>query len=123
MTDDLGRPLVIALSLGQTSDFRLAKQCLAALPPAQEVIADKGYDSNKLRHWLRQRGTEPVIPPRTCHKNPPHFDRKKYRLRNIVERTFCRMKDFRRIATRYDKLAKTYMAAICIVATLIWWLN
>jgi IS5 family transposase len=57
VTDDLGRPLVMASSPGQTSDFRLAKQCLAALPPVQEVIADKGYDSNKLRNRLRQRAS------------------------------------------------------------------
>ena len=114
---------MIALSPGQTSDFHLARQCLAALPPVREVVADKGYDSKALRDWLRSRGTEPVIPPRKCHKTPPSFDRAKYRTRNVVERTFCRLKDFQRIATRYDKLAKTFLAAICIVATVIWWLN
>jgi len=101
----------------------LAQRCLEALPPAREVIADKGYDSNELRQWLHARGSEPVIPPRKCRKRPPAFDRAKYRLRNVVERTFCRLKDFRRIATRYDKLAETFLAAVCIAATVIWWLN
>ena len=123
MTDACGRPLVIALSPGQTSDFRLAKQCLEPLLGVREVIADKGYDSKALRAWLRQRGAEPVIPPRKCHKKPPAFDARKYKHRNVVERTFCRLKDFRRIATRYDKLAKTFLAALCIIATIIWWTN
>ena len=110
MTDVCGRPLVIASSPGQTSDFCLARQCPEALPGVREVIADKGHDGKALRAWLRQRGVEPVIPPRKCHKKSPAFDARKYRHRNVVERTFCRLKDFRRIATRYDKLAKTFLA-------------
>lgn len=112
----------MAISPGNTSDHKAAKQCLAAMPPAQHLIADKGYDSAELREWLRQRGTEPVIPPRANRKVQYHYDKRLYRERNIIERTFNRFKDFRRIATRFDRKLKTYMAALCIIATIIWWL-
>ncbi len=112
----------MAISPGNTSDHKAAKQCLAAMPPAKHLIADKGYDSAQLREWLRQRGTQPVIPPRSNRKVQYRYDKKLYRERNIIERTFNRFKDFRRIATRFDRKLKTYMAAICIVASVIWWL-
>ena len=83
----------------------------------------RGIDSKALRASLHQRGAEPVIPPRWRPQEAPAFDAGKYGHRNVVERTFCRLKDFRRIATRYDKLAKTFLAALCIVATIIWWAN
>lgn len=86
------------------------------------LIADKGYDSTALRDWLTSRGTIPVIPPRSNRKIQYHYDRKLYRERNIIERTFNRFKDFRRIATRYDRKLKTYMAALCLIASVVWWL-
>ena len=64
-----------------------------------------------------------MIPPNPTRKNPHPYDRAAYRGRNVIERMFCRLKDFRRIATRYDKRADIFMAAIFIVATLIWWIN
>lgn len=112
----------MAISPGNTSDHKTARQCLAAMPPAQHLIADKGYDSADLREWLQQRGTAPVIPPRSNRKVQYAYDKRLYRERNIIERTFNRFKDFRRIATRFDRKLKTYMAALCIVATVIWWL-
>lgn len=91
------------------------------MPPAAEVIADKGYDSDDLRQWMEKRGTAPVIPPRSNRKVQHEYDKHLYRQRNIIERTFNRFKDFRRIATRFDRKLKTYMAALCIVAIIIWW--
>jgi len=76
------------------------------MPPSGELVADKGYDSQALREWLEQRGTQPVIPPR-----------------NVVERMFCRFKDWNRIATRFDRNIKNFMSAIAIAAAVIWWLN
>lgn len=112
----------MAISPGNTSDHKAARQCLAAMPTARQVIADKGYDSASLRQWLEDQGTVPVIPPRSNRKVQYQYDKALYRERNIIERTFNRFKDFRRIATRFDRKLKTYMAALCIVAVVIWWL-
>jgi transposase len=112
----------MAISPGNTSDFKAAHQCLAAVPPARHVIADKGYDSDDLRQWLQSRGTTPVIPPRSNRKIQYECDKTIYRQRNIIERTINRLKDFRRIATRFDRKLKNYMAALCIIAAIVWWL-
>lgn len=66
---------------------------------------------------------KPFIPPNPTRKHPHNYDRAIYRCRNLVERMFCRLKDFRRIATRYDKPTDTYISAVFIAATLAWWLN
>jgi len=88
-----------------------------------KLIADRAYDARKLRDWLVERGCEPVIPPNPTRKHPHAYDRHAYKARNLIERMFCRLKDFRRIATRYDKRADTFLAAVLIAAILIWWLN
>ena len=85
-------------------------------------LADAAYDSDTIRTVLALRGTRPVIPNNPTRKHTYTFDRKAYRMRNIIERTFSRLKDFRRIATRYDKLAKNYLAAVCLVSTVCYWL-
>ena len=87
------------------------------------MIADRAYDARSLRDWLAERGCEAVIPPNPTRKRPCSYDQRAYRGRNVVERMFCRLKDYRRIATRYDKRADTFLSAVFIVATLIWWLN
>lgn len=110
------------LTPGNTNDYKGAKTCLAAMPPCQYVIADKGYDSAELRRWLVARGSTPVIPPRTNRKVQYHYDRTLYRQRNAIERSFGRLKDFRRIATRFDRNVTNYFAALCLAATVIWWL-
>lgn len=90
------------------------------MPPAKQLIADKGYDSNALRDWLKRRGTEPVIPPRSNRKMQLRYDKRLYRERNRIERSFGRLKDFRRIATRFDRNVKNFMAALCLAAVVIW---
>ena len=92
------------------------------MPASATLAADRAYDSDALRRLLLARGTEPVIPngPRRKHLHP--FNRNAYKRRNLVERAFCRLKDFRRVATRYDKLAATYAAAVSLVAIVIWWI-
>jgi transposase len=89
------------------------------MPPSTELVADKGYDSQALREWLDARGTEAVIPPRKTQYN---YDKAIYKQRNIIERMFCRFKDWRRIATRFDRNLKSFMAAIALAAIVIWWL-
>ena len=86
------------------------------------LVADKGYDSQALREWLQARGTTPVIPPRRNRKIQYEYDRDVYKQRNIIERMFCRLKDWRRIATRYDRNLKTFLGAIALAAAVIWWL-
>lgn len=87
------------------------------------MLADKGYDADRLRAWLAERGTTAVIPSKSNRKQPLALDSAAYRDRNLVERMFCRLKDFRRIATRYDKLAINYPSSLCLAASLTWWTN
>jgi len=93
---------------------------LAPLPAARLCAADTAYDSNALREFLQQRGTLPVIPNNPTRKNLHPFDRNAYRQRNLIERMFSRLKDFRRIATRYDKLAQNFAAAVALAAIVTW---
>ena len=78
--------------------------------------------SKALRDWLAERGTTAVIPPRKNRKVQYHYDKTVYRQRNIIERMFCRLKDWRRIATRFDRNIKNFIAAIALAAAVIWWL-
>ena len=86
------------------------------------MLADKAYDSAELRDHLDHRGTKPVIPNRCNRKEPFRFSKRQYKLRWRIESAFNRLKDFRRIATRYDRLARNYLASVCLVASLIWWI-
>ena len=92
------------------------------MPPSSELVADKGYDSKALREWLQERGTQPVIPPRNNRKTRYNYDKAIYKQRNIIERMFCRLKDWRRIATRFDRNLKNFMGAIALAAAVIWWI-
>jgi transposase len=103
--------------------MRVAKACIAAMPPSVELVGDKGYCSNDLRKWLEERGTTPVIPSKRNHKVQIAYDLAIYKQRNIVERMFCRFKDWRRVATRFDRNVKNFMATIAIAAIVIWWLK
>jgi transposase len=87
------------------------------------LVADKGYDGDALRAEIVKRGTKPVIPNKANRVVRHRFDRHAYKGRNVIERSFCRLKDFRRIATRYDKLARNFFAAVQIAALVAYWLN
>ena len=123
MTDEEGRPLAFALTPGQAHDLTGAAKLLEQTNVPKRLIADRAYDAKAFRDWLAERGCEAVIPPNPTRKHPHDYDRTAYKRRNVIERMFCRMKDFRRIATRYDKTADAFLSAVFIVATLIWWLN
>lgn len=101
--------------------MRVAIPLLAAVPPPRLCAADTAYDADGLRTFLIERGTIPVIPNNPTRKRRHPFDRVAYRRRSRVERMFCRLKDWRRIATRYDKLARNFIAAVQLAATIIWW--
>ena len=83
-------------------------------------LADKGYDSDALVEALEARGITPVIPPKANRKHPRKTDFALYRERNLVERFFCKIKQYRAISTRDDKLANTFLAAVALVCVLIW---
>ena len=100
----------------------MAPELLNAAGPIRRLLADKAYDTNKLRARLAQDGIEAVIPSVARRKPLIPHDREAYRQRNLIERMFVRLKDFRRIATRYDKLARNFLAAIVLVAAIIWWI-
>jgi transposase len=120
--DAKGRPVVLLLTPGNVHDCKVAQRCIEAMPPSAELVADKGYDSQALREWLEARGTEPVIPPRKNRKIQYDYDKAIYKQRNVIERMFCRLKDWRRIATRFDRNITSFMGAIALAAAVIWWL-
>jgi putative transposase len=86
------------------------------------MLGDKAYDSAELRLWLEDRGTKSVIPNRSNRKQPFSFNKRLYKERRRIENAFSRLKDFRRIATRYDRLARNFLASVCLAAALVWWI-
>jgi transposase len=121
VADAAGRILTFLLTPGQTGDARPAQALLGALPSPALCLADTAYDSDALRAFLQERGTKPVIPNNPARKRRHPFDERDYRQRNIVERTIGRLKDWRRIHTRYDKLARNFASAIAIAAIIQGW--
>jgi transposase len=119
LVEALGNLARWRLTAGQAADVTEAAPLLAAVV-TQAVGADKAYDCDALIETITARGAQAVIPPRS-HRTPPRaFDRHIYQARNLVERFFCRIKHFRRIATRYDKLDRRYQAFIAISAAWFW---
>jgi putative transposase len=106
--------LILLLTEGQVSDYRGAATVLPDLPEADRLIADKGYDSDWFREALTELEITPCIPGRANRKAPVPYDANLYKQRNRIEPMFGRLKDWRRIATRYDRCAHTFMSAICI---------
>ena len=121
--DGAGRPLVMLLSEGQMSDYKGAALMLDALPQAKVMLGDKGYDANWFRHALTERGIVACIPSKTNRKKPLAHDQILYRQRHKIENMFGKLKDWRRIHTRYDRCAHTFFSAICIAAIVIFWIN
>ena len=91
---------------------------LAGFTP-KYVLADKGYDSQELVASIRAQGAEPVIPPRRCQQ-PRAYDRTRYRLRNRIERCFAKLKQFRRIATRFDRKPANFLAFLYLASIPLW---
>ena len=115
--------MILLLSEGQMSDYKGAALMLPALPPARELLGDKGYDAGWLRQALADRGIAACIPSKSNRRKPLPYDKALYRQRHKIENMFGRIKDWRRIHTRYDRCAHTFMSAICIAATIIFWIN
>jgi transposase len=122
LADAKGRLIAILLTGGEAHDCPVAERLIRRVEPAERMLGDKAYDSSELREALDEQGTKPVIPNRSNRKQPFSFNKRLYKLRWRIESAFNRLKDFRRIATRYDRLARNYLASVCLVAALVWWI-
>lgn len=140
--DGRGRPLGFVLSGGNVNDCTRFEQVMEAIRVPRigsggprtrpdHVIADKGYSSRAIRAYLRRRAIRRTIPERVDQADgrrnrgsrggrPPSFDHRTYRLRNVVERCFNHLKQWRGLATRYDKTRESYQAAVTIASILLW---
>ena len=96
---------------------------LPALPPARGLLGDRGYDSNRFRAALAEGGIEPCIPSTKSRRVALPYVKVLYRQRHRIENAFGRLKDWRRVATLYDRCAHTFFSAICIAATVTFWLR
>ena len=119
LADELGLPLGFLLTGGQTHDCTQALPLLGDRKPVA-VLADKGYDTDSILNHLAERGITAVIPPRSLRKVQRSFDRTLYRQRNRIERTFAHLKQFRRLATRFDKLKQNFQATVAIACCSRW---
>lgn len=118
----MGRPIILLLTEGQMSDHKGAFLLFPSLPRAKVLLGDKGYDSDWFRAALDSQGITACIPPKANRKVQYHYDKQLCRQRHKIENLFGRIKDWRRVATRYDRCAHTFMSAISIAATVCYWL-
>jgi transposase len=122
LVDKLCRPWVIILTPGNVADCTVGPECVSLIAGIKKLLGDKAYDSDPFRESLRQDGITPVIPGRANRKKRIRYDKEAYKGRNVIERCYCRLKDFRRIATRYDKLARNFFSSACLVAAVVYWM-
>jgi transposase len=122
VTDANGRPLSFFMTAGQISDYTGAAALLDDLPKAQWLLGDRGYDADWFRDALQQKGIKPCIPGRKSRLDPIKYDKRRYKHRNRIEIMFGRLKDWRRIATRYDRCPTVFFSAIALAANVIFWL-
>lgn len=122
VTDANGRPISLFMTAGQVSDYTGAAALLDSLPRAQWLLGDRGYDADWFRDALQARGITPCIPGRKTRTEPIRYDKRRYKRRNRIEIMFGRLKDWRRVATRYDRCPTVFLSAIALAATVLFWL-
>ena len=110
------------LSEGQMSDYKGAALMIDAFLKAKASLADRGYDADWFREALKDKGITPCIPGRKSRGRPITYDKRRYKRRNRIEIMFGRLKDWRRVATRYDRCPNAFFSAIALAATVIFWL-
>jgi len=120
--DALGRPLRMFLTAGQRSDYIGARALLRDLPEAKHILADRGNDADWYREALENKEIEPCIPSRKGRKTPSPHDEARYKKRHKIENSFARLKDWRRVATRYDRCPKVFLSACALAAVVMFWL-
>ena len=120
MADALGNPLGFLLTPGQAHDLAGADAFLPQMA-ADTLIADKAFDADeRVAVPLMEAGKTAVIPPKSTRKHPRPYDKELYKARHLIENFFCKLKQFRAIATRYDKTAMNFLGAIYLAAATIW---
>jgi transposase len=119
--DSCGLPIHFLVTGGEVHDCKEAPKLVAELPDADYIVADKGYDSEELRILIREKGSIPVIPRKKNSKTGnDDIDWCLYKYRHLVENVFARLKHFRAIATRYDKLKRNYEGAVALTCAFLW---
>ena len=117
--EGLGQLARFILTGGQVHDVTQAQVLIEEMQP-DAVLADKAYDADELLHCIESKNAKSVIPPKANRKEQRAFDRHQYRNRNVIERFFARLKQFRRVATRYDKLASRFASFVELAASMLW---
>lgn len=115
----MGNPVRLLLTAGQASEYGQANALIKGFK-VEYVLADKGYDSDAFIQVINDSGATAVIPPRKNRLSPRKYDKVIYKDRNLVERLFQKLKNFRRIATRYERLKRNYQAMLDLAAIIIW---
>lgn len=103
------------------ADISMAIPLIEEITPPKRLLADKAYDADKLRNWLKTKPIKAIIPSSAARRTPYPLDRQAYERRNVIERMFGKLKNWRRIATRYHRYAKNYLAALALVSIVIAW--
>jgi transposase len=116
--NEQGLPVHLEFTPGQRNDIVVAEELVTGKP--EEVVADKAYDSDKFIATLEADGIEAVIPPKSNRREIRPFNKEKYKNRHLVENFFCKIKGFRRIATRYDHTIKSYRGFVEYASALLW---
>jgi transposase len=119
LTDAVGRPMRFVVTAGQLHDCTQADRLLENVK-TEYVIADKGYDNERVLQKVVELGAVAVIPPRSNRKAQREYDRQLYKERNLIERTFNKLKHCRRLATRYDRKALYFRSFLYLAASLLW---
>ena len=120
IVDDTGLPIRLALTPGQASDKQAAVGLIESLSRTSDLIADRGYDAMALVDLAAAKGVQAHIPTQKDRKRQRSIEPSIYRKRNLVERFFNKLKHFRRIATRFDKLARNFLAAVALASVRLW---
>lgn len=120
LVDAEGRPVRLELTAGQAGDAPMADKLLSDLQPGSTLLADRAYDTDAIRNFAKERKAWANIPTKINRKQTFSFSRWVYRQRNLVERFFNRIKQMRGLATRYDRRADNYLAALKLAAIRIW---
>jgi transposase len=120
VVDGQGLPIRITLTAGQSHDGQAADDLLDHVGAGTIVLADKAYDADRIRASLREKGALANIPSKSNRRSKPYFSTWLYRERNLIERFFSKLKHFRRVATRYDKLAENFLAMVQLASMRLW---
>ncbi len=120
--DSQGRPLNLFVAAGQVSDYIGARASQSSLPDVGWLLGDRGYDADWFRKALEDNGIRACIPGRKQRRTTVKYDKRRSKRRNRIEIMFDRLKDWRRVATRYDRCPKVFLSAIALAAAVIYWL-